>query len=137
MFTIFMNSLCRSFALSQHLPFADHYRWYGNASGAKCFSSLDLTSGYQQLMLDPSNHPKPALTHTLKTMIGRCFLWPHVGLANAPAVFKNTMHQIFGPRLNKSICVYLDDVLIFSKSWEECAWHLFVVLNILRQYNLK
>jgi hypothetical protein len=105
-----------------------------NLSGAKFFSSLDLTSGYHQLLLDPSDHPKTAFT----PHIGK-YEWKvlPMGLTNAPAVFQNTMHRIFGPCLNKFICVYLDDVLIFSKSEAEHFRHLSIVLNISKQHNLK
>jgi hypothetical protein len=73
-----------------------------NLAGANYFSSLDLTSGYHQLVLQPSDRPKTAFN----THIGK-YEWKvlPMGLTNAPAVFQNVMHRIFGRHLNKFMCV--------------------------------
>jgi hypothetical protein len=83
-----------------------------NLSGAKYFSALDLTSGYNQFVLASSDVPKTAFN----THIGK-FEWKvlPMGLFNAPAVFQAEMNQFFGPHLNKCECIYLDDILIFSR----------------------
>lgn len=105
-----------------------------NLGGAKYFSSLDLTSGYHQLGLHKQDWPKTAFN----THIGK-FEWRVLpfGLTNAPAVFQTAMNRVFGPHLNRFVCVYLDDILIFSKTEEEHFQHLHVVLTLLRQHNLK
>jgi hypothetical protein len=105
-----------------------------NLGAAKYFSSLDLTAGYHQLVLPPSDRPKTAFN----THIGK-YEWRvlPMGLTNAPAVFQNTMHRIFRPYLNQFVCVYLDDVLIFSRTEEEHFAHLEIVLKLLQQYHLK
>ena len=60
-----------------------------------------------------------------------------MGLSNAPAVFQSAMNQIFGPLLNRCVCVYLDDILIFSKTEKEHLRHLEQVLALLRKHDLK
>ena len=47
------------------------------------------------------------------------------------------MNQIFGPLLNRCVCVYHDDILIFSKSEEEHLQHLEQVLALLRKHDLE
>jgi hypothetical protein len=53
-------------------------------------------------------------------------------LTNAPAVFQAKMNELFRPYLNKFVCIYLDDILIFSTTEEEHLEHLRLVLNILK-----
>lgn len=105
-----------------------------NLSGAKYFSSLDLTSGYHQLRLRGTDVEKTAFN----THIGK-FEWKVLpfGLTNAPAVFQTAMHRIFGSYLNRFVCVYLDDILIFSKTEEEHLRHLKMVLQLLKDNDLK
>jgi hypothetical protein len=103
-------------------------------SGARYFSSLNLTSGYQQLRHPASDLPKTAFN----THFGK-FEW-HVlpmGLSNAPVVFQSVMNRLFSPYLNNCVCIYLDDVLICSETAEEHYAHLSQVLSCLRQYGLK
>ena len=79
------------------------------------FSSLDLTSGYHQLGLQASEWPKTAF----HTHVGK-FEWrvlPYaLGLTNAPAVFQTATNMMFGRHVNKFVCVYLDDILIFVRA---------------------
>lgn len=105
-----------------------------NLSGAKCFSSIDLTSGYHQIPLHPKDWEKTAFN----THIGK-FEWRVLpfGLCNAPAVFQATMNKIFSPYLNKFVCVYLDDILIYSKNEEEHMRHIQLVLEVLRKHGYK
>jgi hypothetical protein len=60
-----------------------------------------------------------------------------MGLSNAPAVFQSVMNRLFSPYLNKCVCIYLDDILVFSKPEEEHYAHLSQVLSCLRQHGLK
>ena len=54
------------------------------------------------------------------------------GLTNAPAIYQGVMNRIFRPYIWKFVLVYLDDILIFSKSVEEHLTHIRQVLDILR-----
>jgi hypothetical protein len=58
------------------------------------------------------------------------------GLTNAPAHFMYLMNSVFMPELNKFVVVFIDDILVYSKSEEEHAEHLRVVLTRLRDHQL-
>ena len=58
------------------------------------------------------------------------------GLTNAPAVFMDYMNRIFRPYLDKFVIVFIDDILVYSKTEEEHADHLRTVLQILRDRKL-
>lgn len=105
----------------------------GNLQGASIFSSLDLMSGYHQIQISDEDVPKTAF----RTAMG-LFQWRLLsfGLTNAPATFQAVMNNVFGHLLGRSVLVYLDDILIFSKTPEEHLQHLREVLQILRDANL-
>ncbi len=99
--------------------------------GATVFLSLELTSGYHQIR--PEDVPKTAFN----TPFGQYkFKVLRLGLTNAPATFQAVMNDIFRPYLGKFLLVYLDDILVFSKSPEEHAEHLRLVLQLLREHSL-
>ena len=99
-------------------------------SGAKCFSSIDLASGYHQILIAQEDLPKTAFS----TPFGHYqFKVLAFGLTNAPATFQYAMNQLFASQLGKYVCVYLDDILIFSKNAAEHEEHLKEVLKILEQ----
>jgi hypothetical protein len=58
------------------------------------------------------------------------------GLTNAPATFMRMMDDILQPFTNTFIVVYLDDILIYSKTWVEHLQHIQEVLHTLRQQKL-
>ena len=105
----------------------DHLR------GAKLFSSIDLTSGYWQIKLREEDKP---LT-SFQTPYGLYqFKVMPFGLVNAPATFQALMNSIFSPYLYRFIMVYLDDILVFSRTPEEHEQHLRVVFETLRKHKL-
>jgi hypothetical protein len=97
---------------------------------AKVFSSIDLTQGYYQLRISPEDVPKTAF----KTHLG-LFEWKVLGfgLTNAPATFQRAMDNILKPFLGKFVCVYLDDICIYSKNPEDHLQHLEAVLQVLEK----
>ena len=58
------------------------------------------------------------------------------GLTNAPAVFMQLMHQVMAPFLDAFVVVFVDDILVYSKTEEEHAEHLRQVLETLRRHRL-
>lgn len=101
--------------------------------GARVFSSIDLASGYYQIRIPEEDVAKTAF----RTHIGH-YEWKvlPMGLTNAPATFQALMNNMFGRYLNRFMCVYLDDILIYSRTAEEHLTHLRLVLDILRQQRL-
>jgi hypothetical protein len=58
------------------------------------------------------------------------------GVTNVPAMFMDLMHRIFRPYLDKFVVVFIDDILIYSKSSEDHAVHQKIVLEKLREHKL-
>ena len=103
-------------------------------AGAKWFSSLDLKSAYWQVELHPDDKEKTAFT------AGRC-LWQFrvmpFGLCNAPATFERLMEQILaGLPLTVSL-VYLDDILVPGRTFEQQIGNLRTVFLRLKEAKLK
>lgn len=101
--------------------------------GSSYFSSLDLKSGYHQLRLRSEDVPKT----TMNTRIGK-FSWltAPFGLKNCPFNFMALMNNVLSDCLNRFALVYLDDVLVYSKSAEEHQQHVRHVLELFRKNKL-
>jgi hypothetical protein len=64
------------------------------------------------------------------------FLVMPVGLSNALATFQALMNDVLRPYLRKSVLVFFDDILIYSKTWAEHLQHISIVLHALRNHQL-
>jgi hypothetical protein len=106
---------------------------FDQLAGAKIFSKIDLRSGYHQIKIRPCDIPKTAFS----TRYGLYeFLVMSFGLMNAPAYFMYLMNSVFMTELDKFVVIFIDDILIYSKSEKEHAKHLRVVLQRLRDHKL-
>ena len=98
------------------------------------FSLLDLKSGYWQIPMDKDSKQKTAFsTHQ------GSFQWNVLpfGLMNAPSSFQMLMSQVFQGMTFKHLIIYIDDLLVYSKSFTEHLEHLQAVFDCLRGARLK
>ncbi|CAH1253110.1 RTL1 [Branchiostoma lanceolatum] len=102
--------------------------------GAKFFSTLDLVSGYHQVEVEESSKEKTAFT----TPLG---LWEFntlpMGLCNSPATFERLMDLVLAGLCWSSCLVYLDDIIVFGRTFEEHWDRLEAVLQRLQDAGLK
>ena len=106
---------------------------FDQLQGAQVFSKIDLRSGYHQLKIKGEDIPKTAF----QTRYGHYeFLVLLLGLTNAPATFMDLMNRVFHEYFDHFVIVFIDDILIYSKSQEEHENHLRIVLQILRERKL-
>ncbi|KAJ9506933.1 hypothetical protein QJQ45_016510 [Haematococcus lacustris] len=132
--------MCIDFRALNKLTVRDRYPLpriddlFDRVQGKTVFSSLDLQSGYHQIRITPEDVPKTAFVtpggqFQYKVL---CF-----GLTNAPATFQRVMNRIFEKQLLAgTVLVYLDDILVMSRSPAEHVQHLREVLQVMKDNNL-
>jgi hypothetical protein len=91
---------------------------FDQLASARVFSNVDLRSGYHQIKIRLEDVTKTAFSTRYELYEYWVMLF---GLTNAPTHFKYLMNSIFMPELNKFVVVFIDDILIYSKSEEEHA----------------
>ena len=106
---------------------------FDQLNGATVFSKIDLRSGYHQLKIKDEDISKTAF----RTRYGHYeFIVLPFGLTNAPAAFMDLMQRVFREYLDKFIVVFIDDILVYSKTEEEYRNHLRIALQTLREHQL-
>lgn len=102
----------------------------------KCnyFTTLDLAQGFHQIEMHPNSIEKTAFTVNNGHYE---YLRMPFGLKNAPSTFQRVMDNVLREYLHKFVFVYMDDIVIFSKSLQEHIIHIKQIFSKLRQFNLK
>lgn len=103
---------------------------FAQLKGARIFSKIDLTKGFYQIGLNPAC--REVLAFSTPDGLKQWTVMPF-GIANAPATFQREMQRILKDRLDTSVMVYIDDILIFSKDEEDHAEQVEWVLAQLKK----
>ncbi|GJQ93763.1 putative nucleotidyltransferase, ribonuclease H [Tanacetum coccineum] len=102
---------------------------FDQLQGATYFSKIDLRSGYHQMKVREEDVPKTAF----QTRFGHYeFLVMPFGLTNASTVFMDLMNRVCRPYLDKFMIVFIDDILIYSRSKAKHEQHLNTILSLLK-----
>jgi len=114
-------------------PLPLYMTFFDQIKGSKIFTKLDLRSAYNLIRIRDEDVWKTSF----RTPKGQYeYLVMPFGLKNAPAVFQRFINYIMKPFLDKFVAVYLDDILIYSKSEEEHISHVRQVLSVLEENHL-
>ena len=106
---------------------------FDQLSGAQIFSKIDLQKGFHQLRVKEADIPK--ITFRIRYGLFKFLVMPF-GVTNALTFFMDLMHQIFSPFLDKFVVIFVDDILIYSKTEQEHEEHLRIMLETLRREEL-
>ena len=113
------------------LPLMDEL--FDRVHGANFFTLIDLRTGFHQIKIHPDDREKTAF----RTRFGSFeYTVLPMGLCNAPGTFMQLMNDTFHDVLDRFVLVFLDDILIFSKTREEHIKHVREVLTRLRKQKL-
>ncbi|GJT30553.1 putative reverse transcriptase domain-containing protein [Tanacetum coccineum] len=106
---------------------------FDQLQGSRVYSKIDLRSGYHQLRVREEDIPKTAF----RTRYGHYeFQVMPFRLTNAPKVFMDLMNRVCKPYLDRFMIVFIDDILIYSKSRKEHEGHLKLILKLLKEEEL-
>ncbi|GJY49533.1 putative reverse transcriptase domain-containing protein [Tanacetum coccineum] len=106
---------------------------FDQMQGSRVYSKIDLRSGYHQLSVREGDIPKTVF----RTRYGHYeFQVMSFGLNNALAIFMNLMNHVCKPYLDRFVIVFIDDILIYSKSKKEHEGHLKLILKLLKKEEL-
>jgi hypothetical protein len=100
---------------------------------AKYKSLLDLKNAYEQIRIIPEHVERSAVTTPDGNMVS---LVVQMGDCNAPATYQALMNHIFSPYIGNFLDVYLDDIVIYSNTFEEHIKHVKTVIDVLSKEKL-
>nr|KYP38133.1 Transposon Ty3-I Gag-Pol polyprotein [Cajanus cajan] len=121
------------FTIKNKYPFPRIDDLLDQLRGATVFSKIDLRSGYHQIKVKAEDIQKTAF----RTRYGHYeYQVMPFGVTNAPAMFMDYMNKIFLPYLDHFVVVFIDDILIYSRTLKEHEEHLQTVLQILKDKQL-
>nr|CAN63790.1 hypothetical protein VITISV_003629 [Vitis vinifera] len=105
-----------------------------STAGQGMLSFLDAFSRYHQIPMSPADEEKTAFItpHSLY-----CYKVMPFGLKNVGATYQRLMTKIFKPLVSRTVEVYIDDIVVKSKTREEHVLHLQEVFHLLRKYGMK
>jgi hypothetical protein len=103
-------------------------------SQAKYFSKIDCRTGYWQFEIDKDDKHKTAFIYSQGLFEYNVMPF---GLTNAPATFQRFIDELLAEEQLKFCLIYIDDIIIYSKTFEEHLLHLDVVLNKIASANLR
>nr|GEU99423.1 putative reverse transcriptase domain-containing protein [Tanacetum cinerariifolium] len=119
--------------VKNHYPFLRIDDLFDQLQGSSIYSKIDLRLGYHQLRVHEEDIPKTAF----RTRYGHYeFQVMLFGLTNAPAVFMDVMNRVCKPYLDNFLIVFIDNILIYSKSKQEHEKHLKLILELLKKEEL-
>ncbi|GJZ57516.1 putative reverse transcriptase domain-containing protein [Tanacetum coccineum] len=119
--------------VKNHYPLPKIDDLFDQLQGSSVYSKIDLRSGYHQLRVREEDIPKTAF----RTRYGHYkFQDMPFGLTKAPAMFMDLMNRVCKPYLDKFVIVFIDDILIYSKSKQEHEKHLKIILDLLKKEEL-
>ena len=103
--------------------------------GAKYFSTIDLADSYHQIRVAEKDIHKTAF----RAGTGGLYEFTRMsfGLCNAPATFQHLMTTVLGDENYSSLLIYLDDILVFSQTYEEMLQRLDMVFTRLTEHGLR
>jgi hypothetical protein len=133
------NRLCidyrrlNSITIKDSYPLANIQTIFNRIGRSKWFTTMDLLSGFWQIMVKPEHRDKTAFI-TARGL----FEWVVMpfGLCNAPGTFQRLMDTIILPEFRSFIETYIDDILTHSPSFEQHMQHLDTLLSILKKHNM-
>ena len=106
---------------------------FDQVQGAKYFTKIDLRWGYHQIKIRPDDVPKTAFRTPFGSFEWLCMPF---GLTNAPSTFQRFVQSVLHEFLGSFACVYIDDILIYSRTADEHVTHVQAVLNALKANKL-
>lgn len=120
--------------IAYRYPIPDCNVILSNLGKARFFSTIDLESGFHQILMKEADICKTAFS----VNNGKYeFVRMPFGLKNAPSIFQNAMDDILRNFVGKFCHVYIDDIIVYSNTLKEHIEHLNIIINTLKQANMK